>query len=449
MERAAVILAAGQGTRMKSSMPKVMHKVGGRAMVDWSIALARAVGCARIVVVCAPGQSVLQAHVTAQLGEGSVAIQEEPLGTGHAVRAAEPLLHGQDCKLAVMFGDTPLIQAEAADALFNALSEDVALGVLGFDAEDPGAYGRLITDADGVLTAIVEAKDASKAQLAIRYCNSGVMAGRASDLFNYLARVTNENANGEYYLTDVVGLAVADGKGCRAVSCAEADTLGVNTRAQLAEAEAAFQQRARAQAMANGVTMIAPETVFLSHDTALARDVTIEPHVVFGPGVDVAAGTHIRAFSHIEGARIATGCKVGPHARLRPGTTLETGAVVGNFVEVKNVEMGAGAKANHLSYLGDGEIGPGANIGAGTVFCNYDGIAKHRTVVEENAFIGSNSALVAPVRIGPSAMVGSGSVITDDVPGDALALGRGRQVVKPGAGAGARHRRSARSEEGE
>ncbi len=446
--RAAVILAAGQGTRMKSNLPKVMHAVGGRAMIDWSIALAQGLACDRIIVVCSPMQDALQAHVRDRLGENALAIQETALGTGHAVQAAESALAGFEGIVAVLFGDTPLIPPARVQALFEAVDEGAAVGVLGFEAADPGAYGRLVTDAGGALTAIVEARDATPEELAITTCNSGVTAARAADLFRYLGKVSNDNAKGEYYLTDVVRLAVAEGRTCRAVACSEADTLGVNTRAQLAAAETAFQTRMRAAMMAEGVTLVAPETVFFSHDTRIGQDVIVEPHVVFGPGVTVEAGAVIRAFSHLEGAQVAGGCKVGPYARLRPGAVLETGAVAGNFVEVKNVRLGAGAKANHLAYLGDGSVGAGANIGAGTIFCNYDGIMKHRTEVGEAAFIGSNSALVAPVRIGNGAMVGSGSVITDDVPADALAFGRAHQVVKPGRAEAFRARQKARKTEG-
>ena len=446
VDRAAVILAAGQGTRMKSALPKVMHPVGGQPMIDWSISLAEAAGCSSIIVVCGPTQTALQAHVAARLGAAAVAIQETPLGTGHAVRAAEEALATFDGTVAVMFGDNPLIPVSAVNALFDAVDHGAGVGVLGFDAAEPGSYGRLVTNADGALVQIVEAKDASDEQLAISFCNSGVTAARATDLFAWLARVTNQNAKGEYYLTDVVGLAVGDGRTCRAVACDEADTLGVNTRAQLASAEAAFQARMRADAMDAGVTLTAPETVFFSHDTVLSPDVVVEPHVVFGPGVRIQSPAHIRAFSHLEGATVGA-ADVGPFARLRPGTEIGDDCRVGNFVEVKNVAMGAGAKANHLSYLGDGEVGAGANIGAGTIFCNYDGVMKHRTIVGDNAFVGSNSALVAPVEIGSDAIVASGSVITENVPPGALALGRARQTVKLNRAAAFRARQKARKAE--
>ena len=431
-KRAAVILAAGQGTRMRSSVPKVLHPVGGRAMVDWSIALAKSVGGDRIVVVCSPAGEAVQAHVASMLGEDAIAIQDPPQGTGHAVLCARNALAGFEGELVVLYGDTPLIPTEAIDALFGELRAGAAIGVLGFDAAEPGAYGRLITDANGDLNAIVEAKDATDDELKVRFCNSGVMAASSTDMFDLLSQVTNDNAKGEYYLTDIVGLARQAGRTCRAVVCDEADVLGVNSRVELAAAEAVFQAKRRADLLMAGVTMTAPETVFLSFDTEIENDVTIEPHVVFGPNVSIKSGAKVRAFSHLEGATVGTGCEIGPYVRLRPGAVLERGAKIGNFVEVKNTRMGAGAKANHLSYLGDGDVGAGANIGAGTIFCNYDGFLKYQTTVGENAFVGSNSSLVAPVTIGDGAFVGSGSVITKDVEANSLSVARGRQMHKAG-----------------
>lgn len=431
-KRAAVILAAGQGTRMRSTLPKVLHQVGGRAMVDWSVALARQVGCERIVVVCSPDGKAVQAHVEATLGSDAIVIQDPPLGTGHAVLAAKHALAGHMGELVVLYGDTPLIPAEAVEALFGELDNSVSVGVLGFEAEVPGSYGRLLTDAAGDLEAIVEAKEASPEQLAVSFCNSGVMAASAGTMFELLERVTNENAKGEYYLTDIVGLARADGMRCRAVACAEADVLGVNSRIELAQAERAFQDKTRQAFLAAGVTMTAPETVFFSHDTQIENDVIVEPSVVFAPGVTVSTGSRIRAFSHLEGARVAEDCEIGPYARLRPGAVLERSVKIGNFVEVKKTRMGEGAKANHLAYLGDGDIGTGANIGAGTIFCNYDGFLKHQTKIGDGAFVGSNSSIVAPVTIGEGAYVGSGSVITKDVQANGLAVARGRQIEKSG-----------------
>ncbi len=431
-ERAAIVLAAGQGTRMKSSLPKVMHRVGGRAMVDWSIALAEACGCGQIVVVCSPTQTALQAHVADRLGPGAVAIQETALGTGHAVQAAKANLKGFPGALVVLYGDTPLIPVSAVEELFARLEDGAGVGVLGFEAADPGAYGRLITHGHGEIEAIVEAREATPEQLAIRLCNSGVMAAPAADMFSLLSRVTNDNAKGEYYLTDIVALARADGHSCLAVECDEADVLGVNSRVELARAEAAFQERRRTELLVGGVTLLAPETVFLSWDTQIANDVVIEPNVVIGPGVIIESGAQIRAFSHLEGASVGSGAIIGPYARLRPGTEIGEEARVGNFVEVKKTRMGARAKANHLAYLGDGEVGADANIGAGTIFCNYDGYRKLKTEIGDGAFIGSNSSLVAPVKIGVGAFVGSGSVVTKPVPDDALALARGQQVNREG-----------------
>ena len=431
-ERAAIILAAGQGTRMKSSLPKVMHKVGGRAMVDWSIALAQACGCSRIIVVCSPAQNALQAHIAERLGADAVAIQETALGTGHAVQAAQAYFSAFDGDLVVLYGDTPLIPVSAVENLFARLEGGAGVGVLGFEAADPGAYGRLITHGHGEVEAIVEARDASPEQLAIRLCNSGVMAARAADMFSLLSRVTNDNAKGEYYLTDIVALARADGQTCLSVECDEADVLGVNSRAELARAESAFQRRRRMELLSEGVTLVAPETVFVAWDTVIENDVIVEPNVVFGPGVHVESRAEIRAFSHLEGARVRSGAVIGPYARLRPGAEIGEHARVGNFVEVKKTRLGAGAKANHLAYLGDGDVGANANIGAGTIFCNYDGYRKLKTEIGEGAFIGSNSSLVAPVRIGAGAFIGSGSVVTKPVPDDALALGRGQQVNREG-----------------
>jgi bifunctional UDP-N-acetylglucosamine pyrophosphorylase / glucosamine-1-phosphate N-acetyltransferase len=427
-KRAAVILAAGKGTRMKSDLPKVMHKVAGRPMIDWSIALARDVGCDRIIVVAHPSQTVLIDHVGALLGADSLAYQDPPMGTGHAVRCAEEALAGVEGDLVVLYGDSPLVPAPAIGSLFDSLGDGAAIGVLGFDAAEPGLYGRLITSGHGDLEAIVEAREATPGQLDVTLCNSGVMAGDAATMFRLLQQVRNDNAKGEYYLTDLVALARAQSMNCKAVRCDEGDLIGCDSKADLAEAEAIFQSRRRAQAMADGVSLIAPETVWFSHDTLLEADVTVEPNVVFGPGVTVRSGAVIRAFSHLEGAQVGTGCSVGPYARLRPGTVLEKDAFIGNFVEVKNTTMGERAKASHLSYLGDGRVGADVNIGAGTIFCNYDGFLKYQVRIDDGAFIGSNSALVAPVRIGRGAVIGSGSVVTDDVSADALALGRARQT---------------------
>jgi bifunctional UDP-N-acetylglucosamine pyrophosphorylase/glucosamine-1-phosphate N-acetyltransferase len=401
-------------------------------MVDWSVALAKAAGCERIIVVCSPAGVSVQDHITKTLGADAIAIQDPPLGTGHAVLSAKDALQDFTGELVVLYADTPLIPASAIEALFAELETGASVGVLGFEAKVPGAYGRLIMGQGGDLDAIVEAKDATQDQLAVSFCNSGVMAAEAQTMFNLLGKVTNENAKGEYYLTDIVELSRAAGGTCRAVSCDEEDVLGVNSRVELAQAEAAFQTKKRADLLVAGVTMTAPETVFFSHDTHIENDVMIEPHVVFGPGVTVRSGAKVRAFSHLEGADVAGGCEIGPYVRLRPGAVLEAGAKIGNFVEVKNTRLGKGAKANHLAYLGDGDVGAGANIGAGTIFCNYDGFLKYKTTVGDGAFVGSNSSLVAPVTIGAGAYVGSGSVITKDVEPNGLAVARGRQMQKSG-----------------
>ncbi|MEL6828697.1 MAG: bifunctional UDP-N-acetylglucosamine diphosphorylase/glucosamine-1-phosphate N-acetyltransferase GlmU [Pseudomonadota bacterium] len=439
-KRAAIILAAGQGTRMRSSLPKVLHAVGGKAMIDWSVDLAKRAGCETIIVVTSPNASQVGEHVLAVDATVSIATQDPPLGTGHAVQSAQEALAGFSGHAVVLYGDTPLIQSDAIDALFAQLEAGADLGVLGFHADDPGAYGRLVTDPSGDLKAIVEARDASDEQLRITLCNSGVMAGRADRLFELLDQISNDNAKGEYYLTDIVGISNGEGRRSAIIECPESDVLGVNSRVELASAEAAFQDRFRTHLLQQGVTMTAPETVFFSHDTLIEADVTIEPHNVFAPGVQIASGCRIRSFCHLEGASVAEDCEIGPYARLRPGTRLEAGVKIGNFVEVKKTKMGAGAKANHLAYLGDGDVGAGANIGAGTVFCNYDGFFKYQTVIGEGAFIGSNSALVAPVKIADGAYIGSGSVVTEDVEADSLAIGRARQTGKAGWASGFRDR---------
>jgi len=439
--RAAIILAAGRGERMKSPRPKVLHPIAGRAMVDLAIDAALALGCARIIVVVGDHSPSVRAHVVKRLGEAAIAVQDPPLGTGHAVLAARSALAGFEGDVVVTYADTPLLTASVIEPLFALRADGADLAVLGFEAVDPGAYGRLILEDADTLAAIVEAKDATPAQRAIALCNSGVLAADVAVLFGLLDRVTNQNAKGEYYLTDVVGLANADGKAVRVTFAPEDRVAGVNSQAELAAVEAAFQKRRRAELMAGGVTMTAPDTVCLAWDTQIAGGAVIEPNVVFAPGVTVESEAVIRAFSHLEGAVVRTGALVGPYARLRPGADIGAGAHIGNFVEVKKVTVGPGAKANHLAYLGDGAVGAGANIGAGTIFCNYDGFDKFDTHVGEGAFIGSNSALVAPVTIGAGAYIGSGSVITKAVSENALALGRGQQVEKPGWAAAFRARK--------
>jgi bifunctional UDP-N-acetylglucosamine pyrophosphorylase/glucosamine-1-phosphate N-acetyltransferase len=430
--RAAVILAAGKGERMKSPTPKVLHRIGGRAMVDHAIDAALALGCQRIVVVVGEHSPAVRAHVVARLGEEAVAVQDPPLGTAHAVLAATAALEGFRGDVVITYADVPLLTAGAVAPLFDLRAGGADIAVLGFEPAVARAYGRLVIGADGSLEKIVEAKEATAAELGIHACNSGVLAIAAPLLFELLACVRNDNAKGEYYLTDLVGLGRAAGHSARVAFADEQTVAGVDSQSMLAAAEAVFQSRRRAALMEAGVTMPAPETVHLSWDTQIAAGAVIEPHVIFSPGVRVESGAVIRAFSHLEGAVVRSGALVGPYARLRPGADIGENAHIGNFVEVKKVTVGPGAKANHLSYLGDGEIGAGANIGAGTIFCNYDGFDKFETRVGDGAFIGSNSALVAPVTIGAGAFTGSGSVITHDVSPDALALARAPQVEKPG-----------------
>lgn len=433
--RAAIILAAGQGTRMKSPLPKVLHPIGGRAMLDHAIDAAEALGCERIVVVVGVHSPEVRAHVVKRLGEAAIAVQDPPLGTGHAVRAAEQALAGFQGEVVITYGDVPLLKAADIEPVFGS----TGVTVIGFEARDPGAYGRLIIEGD-TLSAITEAKEASPEVLAVTACNSGVMAAPAALLFSLLADVRNDNAKGEYYLTDVVELARKADHPTRAVFASEDSVMGVNAQGELAQAEALFQKVQRETFLAAGVTMSAPNTVHFAWDTEVGGGAVIEPFVVFGPGARIEGGARIRSFSHIEGARVASGAEVGPYARLRPGADLAEGVKIGNFVEVKNVAMAKGAKANHLAYLGDGAVGAGANIGAGTIFCNYDGFNKARTQIGDGAFVGSNSSLVAPVSIGAGAIIASGSVITKDVPADALAFGRARQVFKPDAGAAFREK---------
>lgn len=426
---AAVILAAGMGTRMKSALPKVLHPVAGRPMIHHVVAAARASGADRLVAVLSPGLSA----VADSLPGVAVAIQDPPLGTGHAVACALPALDGFAGGVLVLFGDTPLVEAETLLRLRRALeAPDVAVAVLGFRPAEPGAYGRLVTDGEGRLEAIVEAKDASPAQLKIGLCNAGVMAIDGRRISDLVSRIGNDNAKKEYYLTDIVALARADGLDAVVVEGAADEVLGVNSRVELAEAEAICQARLRRRHMEAGVTFEDPASVRLQADTVLGRDVTVGPQVVFGPGARIGDDVRINAFCHIEGAEVAPKAIIGPFARLRPGARVGAGAHVGNFVELKNAVLGEGAKANHLSYLGDAEVGPGANIGAGTITCNYDGFNKSKTLIGAGAFIGSNSALVAPVAVGDGAIVGAGSVVVEDVAADTLYIERAKPVHKPG-----------------
>jgi bifunctional UDP-N-acetylglucosamine pyrophosphorylase/glucosamine-1-phosphate N-acetyltransferase len=427
-----VVLAAGKGTRMRSDLPKVLHRIAGRSMLGHVLALAKGVGGDRLAVVVGPGMGNVRAEALAAAPGASVFVQETQLGTADAVLAAREEIARHTGDLLVLFADTPLITPETVCRLIEELDRGASVAVLGFEARDPGSYGRLVTDPQGALVAIREAKDATPAELAIRLCNSGVMAFRLEQPLAVLDKIGNANAKGEFYLTDAIALVREAGGRAGVVVCEGDEVLGVNARRELAAAEAIWQRRARERAMADGATLIAPETVWFSFDTVLGRDVLVEPNVFFGPGVTVGDGVEIRANSYLEGARVGAGARIGPYARLRPGAVLGRDVHVGNFVEVKNVALGDGAKANHLAYLGDGSVGAGANIGAGTIFCNYDGFFKHKTEVGEGAFVGSNSALVAPVKIGAGAYIGSGSVITKDVAAGALARERSAQDERPG-----------------
>ena len=426
---AAVILAAGKGTRMKSDLHKVLHPIAGRPMLLHLMASVDELAPAKKVVIVGDKAEQLEAALA---GSADLAVQDPQLGTGHAVQQAEGALTGFDGDVLILYGDVPFVPAATMQAMIDRLAaaDAPAVVVLAFEPADPLQYGRVIVEGDRV-TKMVEHKDATEAERAVTLCNSGLMAARSADLFALLARVTDDNAAKEFYLVDIVNIANADGRHCAVVKTDPTDVAGINSRAELAAAEAQWQDFKREEAMAGGASLRAPETVWFSWDTELGRDVTIEPHVFFGPGVSIADGVTIRGFSHIEGASIASGCEVGPFARLRPGTVLEEKAKVGNFVEVKKTTLGKGAKANHLTYLGDATVGAGANIGAGTITCNYDGYFKYRTEIGENAFIGSNSALVAPVKIGRDAIVAAGSAVTRDVADGELRLVRGEQLVKP------------------
>ena len=429
----AVVLAAGQGTRMRSARPKVLHAVGNLPMIGHVLRAVDAAGLGRAAVVVGHGGAEVTAAVGRLSPEAACFVQDGQKGTAHAVLAARAAIGAlpADAAVVVLYGDTPLVEARTVAHMAALVREGAAVAVLAFEATDPTGYGRLLMR-DGRLAAIREERDATPDERAVRLCNSGIMALSAGTALSLLDAVGDGNANGEYYLTDVV--AIAFGRDLPvAVAVADAgEVTGVNDRVQLAAAEAIFQARRRREAMLGGATLLAPDTVFFSYDTRLAEDVTVEPHVVFGPGVTVEAGATIHAFCHFEGAHIGRGAAVGPYARIRPTTRLGEKAKLGNFVEVKNAEIARGAKVNHLSYGGDSVGGEGANLGAGTITCNYDGTSKYVTRIGAGAFIGSNSALVAPVTIGDHAFVASGSVITEDVPDDALAIARGRQVVKPG-----------------
>lgn len=435
----AIVLAAGDSTRMKSSMSKVLHPVGGRPMIAHVMASIAASGVSNVALVL--GRDAEKVEAAAKIGELTVesVLQTERLGTGHAVlMARDAIARGYD-EILVAYGDVPLITAAPLKAAREALAGGADVAVIGFHTKNPTGYGRLLVE-NGELVAIREEKDATEAERAVTWCNSGLMAINGQKALDLLSRIGNSNAKGEYYLTDLVEIARSLGGKAVAVDAPESELTGCNNRAELAVIERLWQERRRYELMVSGVTMIAPETVFLSHDTVIGQDALIEPNVVFGPGVTVEGGAVIHAFSHLEGAHVSAGATVGPFARLRPGANLAEGSKVGNFCEVKKADIGKGAKVNHLTYIGDAVVGAETNIGAGTITCNYDGVNKHETRIGAGAFIGSNSSLVAPVSIGDGALIASGSVITKDVPADALAFGRARQEMKPGRAAVIRER---------
>ncbi len=428
MLTALIVLAAGRGTRMNSDLPKVLHPLAGVPLFVHAVTVGRTLEPARIVLVAGHGAEAVTKAAAEYAPEAEVVIQAEQLGTGHAVAQALPALAGFEGRVIVLFGDTPFVREETLARLANSTA---GVTVLGFEAADPGRYGRLMVAGDA-LERIVEYKDATEAERAITLCNSGVIAADAAVLAELVGGLTNDNAAGEYYLTDIVAAARARGLTAEVVRCDEAETMGINTRAELARAEALFQASARDEAMENGVTLTAPETVIFALDTVIGRDAVVGPYVVFGPGVTIESGAEIKAFCHLTGCHVSRGADVGPFARLRPGAELAEDVHVGNFVEIKNAILDEGVKVGHLTYLGDAQIGARTNIGAGTVTCNYDGVMKHRTTIGADVFVGSDTMLVAPVTLGDRAMTGSGSVITEDVPADALALGRAKQINKPG-----------------
>lgn len=437
----SIILAAGEGTRMKSATPKVLHRIAGLPMLAHVVKAAQAAGAGDIAIVVGHRAEAVSKAITGYAPNTTSFVQEQRLGTGHAVLAARKAIERGYDDIVVMFGDTPLLEPGDIAAARAKLAEGNAVAVMGFHTPNPTGYGRLL-EKNGALVAIREEKDCTEEERRITFCNGGLMAFAGDKALDLLGRIGNSNAKGEYYLTDLVAIANAAGLKVAATEAPADSVLGVNSRAELAEAEAIWQHRKRRSVMLSGVTLLAPDSVHFSHDTEIGQDSVIEPNVVFAEGVTIGANVAIRAFSHLEKAIVADGCQIGPYARLRPGADLKEGVHIGNFVEVKNTVVERGAKANHLAYLGDGRVGAGSNIGAGTIFCNYDGYQKFFTDIAENAFVGSNSSLVAPVSIGPGAYVATGSVITEDVPADALAFGRSRQTTLPGKARQLRERRA-------
>ena len=437
-----IVLAAGEGTRMRSTKPKVMHEIARQPMLGHVLsAICAADAGADIAVVVGPGHDTVEGFLTKSAPDTRRFVQSERLGTAHAVSMARDVIAKHDGPVLVLFGDTPFVRPDSIARMAETIRSGADMTVVGFEADDPTGYGRLLMNGDQ-LAAIREHRDASEAERAVTLCNGGLMGFRAEVLMSALDRIGNDNAKGEFYLTDAVEIVCADGGRCEVVVVPESEILGINTRAQLADAEAVMQERLREAVMTEGVTLQDPASVYFAFDTMIGQDVEIEPHVVFGPGVRVGAGSVIRAFSHLEGVEIGARGMIGPFARLRPGARLKDGVKIGNFVEVKSAVIGTGAKVNHLSYIGDASLGAGANIGAGTITCNYDGFTKHLTQIGEDAFVGSNSALVAPVAIGKGAIVAAGSVITKTVPDDALGVGRSRQTNREDWAAAFREKKS-------
>ncbi len=428
---ACIILAAGKGTRMRSDLPKVLHKVAGRSLLGHVLTAASGTGATQHCVVGGPDMPEVEKEVKSFAPEAHIALQRDRLGTGHAVSMAKPALAEFSGTILILYGDVPLIQPETLKTLTDKVSNDMPLVVLGFSAANPKGYGRLLCDDSGFLLAIREELDATETERKVDLCNSGIMAVSSDELWSLLDNIGNDNANKEFYLTDIVGLTVAAGKKVGVTICEESEVAGINDRVQLAAMEQVFQHRLRHKVMANGATLIAPETVFLSADTKIGQDVVIEPHVFIAPGVEISDKVVVHGFCHLADAKIGEGAVIGPYARLRPGADLRANTKVGNFVEIKKATIHEGAKVNHLSYVGDAVVGKKANIGAGTITCNYDGFGKSQTIIGEGAFVGSNSSLIAPVEIGAGAYVGSGSVVSKNVPNNALALSRVKQENKP------------------
>jgi len=429
---ACIILAAGKGTRMKSDFPKVMHKVAGRTLLGHVMTTAKAIEAEKHCVVCGHDMSDVEQEAGRFVPSVEIAHQTQRLGTGHAVSMAKTALADFSGIIVILYGDVPLIQPQTLTKLADIISDEIPLAVLGFNADNPTGYGRLLCDSEGFLQAIREERDANEQERQITLCNSGIMAIKAQNLWPLLEKIDNDNASGEFYLTDIVALTVETGKKVGVSICDEAEVAGINDRVQLAAMENLIQSRLRNKAMQDGATLIDPETVYFSADTKIGRDVIIEPNVFFGPGVDISDNVTIHGFCHLSETKVGKAAVIGPYARLRPGADLRANSKVGNFVEVKKAIINEGAKVNHLSYIGDAEVGKKANIGAGTITCNYDGFGKAKTIIGNGAFIGSNSSLIAPVEIGSGAYVGSATVVTANVPDNALALARAKQENKPG-----------------